>query len=107
MNTNEYEIAISKFDKYPQELKPICYVLGLAGESGEVCEKVKKIIRDKGGKFEVRDKEIAKELGDVIWYVSRIASYYGFSLEEIIGMNYEKLKSRWERDVLGGDGDNR
>jgi NTP pyrophosphatase (non-canonical NTP hydrolase) len=76
----------------------------LAGEAGEVTEKVKKMLRD----GTVPDKkEIAKELGDVLWYISALAGDFGISLEEIAQMNYEKLKSRQERNVISGSGDNR
>jgi NTP pyrophosphatase (non-canonical NTP hydrolase) len=78
--------------------------LGLVGESGEVAEKVKKLIRDKH-KFTA--EEIASELGDVLFYNVAIASIFGFTLGDIIRMNMEKLNSRQERGVLQGSGDNR
>lgn len=83
-------------------------VLGLAGESGEVAEKVKKIIRDKGGIMTDDDRlSIAVECGDVLWYINRMAWSLGYSLEEIAKMNIDKLKSRQKRGVLCGSGDNR
>jgi len=83
-------------------------VLGLAGEAGEVCEKFKKILRDKGGKITDSDREeIAKELGDVLWYVTTIGRYIGVDLEEIAEKNIEKLASREKRGKLMGNGDNR
>lgn len=84
------------------------WVLGLNGEAGEVAEKLKKIIRDKQGVVSADDKvELAKELGDVLWYIAVFANDLGVSLDDIAGQNLAKLSSRKERGVLGGNGDNR
>ncbi len=78
------------------------------GEAGEVAEKVKKLIRDKNNVLdEAARREIAKEVGDVIWYICRCSVELGFSFEEVVQMNLEKLNSRLEREKLHGDGDNR
>ena len=77
--------------------------LGLVGEAGEVAEKVKKQVRD--GVF--NRHEVAKELGDVLWYLANISNDIGYSLKEIANMNVDKLRSRKERDVIKGSGDNR
>lgn len=83
-------------------------VLGLVGESGEVAEKLKKLIRDKQGVITPGDKaEITKELGDVLWYITTISHLLGSSLEEVAEANNQKLLSRQQRDALGGSGDNR
>ena len=59
-------------------------ILGLAGESGEVMEKFKKLIRDKQGRLNDDDRaEIIKELGDVLWYINSAAHLLGSSLEKI------------------------
>lgn len=84
------------------------WVLGINGESGEVAEKLKKIIRDKNGVVSEEDKqELAKEIGDVLWYLAVFAEDLGVSLEDIAKQNLDKLTSRKERGVLGGSGDNR
>ncbi len=84
------------------------WVLGINGEAGEVAEKVKKIIRDKNGKISQQDKEeLAKEIGDVLWYLAVFAHDLGFELEDIAKKNLNKLQSRKARGVLGGAGDNR
>lgn len=81
---------------------------GLAEKVGRVCELAKKCIRDDGGVWSLDRKEkLAKELGDVLWYVSDIARCTGLSLEEIATANVEKLKSRQERGVLKGSGNDR
>lgn len=84
------------------------WVLGLNGEAGEVAEKLKKIIRDKNSVISEEDKaELAKEIGDVLWYLAVFANDLGVPLNDIAQQNLDKLKSRQERGVLGGDGDNR
>jgi NTP pyrophosphatase (non-canonical NTP hydrolase) len=82
--------------------------LGLAGEAGEVAEHAKKAIRDDAGVVtEERRRAMAKELGDVLWYVSQLASELGLELDEIARANLEKLLSRQHRGVLSGSGDER
>lgn len=113
MELDEYQREIEKFDVFrgAQRVSDpgfMAKVLGLCGESGEVAEKFKKILRDKNGELLEEDKlEVAKELGDVLWYVATIARYMGFSLDEVAEGNIEKLQSRLERNKLHGEGDNR
>src|SRR6476646_9369666 len=95
---------------YPviHEELPLYAVLGLAGEAGEVCEKVKKILRDKGGELDYEDTmAIAKELGDCLWYISQIASDMGLSLEAIACTNLNKIANRQQSNTLSGSGDDR
>lgn len=83
-------------------------VLGLSGESGEVQEKIKKLLRDKRGKLSTEDKqELIKELGDILWYIAAVAHLLGSSLDEVAMRNNEKLASRHKRQTLQGSGDNR
>jgi NTP pyrophosphatase (non-canonical NTP hydrolase) len=83
-------------------------VLGLCGETGEVAEKVKKVIRDENKVFtDSKKHEIAIELSDVLWYINRMAWGLGYTLEEIALLNLEKLEARKKRGVLSGSGDNR
>lgn len=84
--------------------------LGLAGETGEVIEKIKKMIRDKDVVFPLTFEEqidLEKELGDVLWYVSAIAYYSGIELGDIATTNLNKLEGRKARDKIHGSGDNR
>lgn len=84
------------------------WVLGLNGEAGELAEKLKKIIRDKNSVITEEDKvELAKELGDVLWYLAVFAHDLGVPLDQIAQQNLDKLQSRKARGVLGGSGDNR
>jgi NTP pyrophosphatase (non-canonical NTP hydrolase) len=81
--------------------------LGL-GEAGEVQGKIKKVIRDDYGKVTPEKMSaICAELGDVLWYVARIADELHIPLSEIADDNLRKLKSRHERGVITGSGDNR
>lgn len=109
---NNYQDDISSTAIYPEagtgSVMALAYVgLGL-GEAGEIQGKIKKILRDNGGVItdEVR-LEIAKEVGDLQWYIARTAEEIGYDLEEIAQMNVSKLNSRKDRGVLGGSGDNR
>lgn len=79
--------------------------LGLTGEAGEVANKVKKLFRD-GENQELRT-ELAKELGDVMWYMARLSSVLKVDLTETLAKNVTKLESRKARGVLTGSGDNR
>jgi len=86
----------------------LAQILGLVGESGEVAEKFKKIVRDKEGKLSGEDKdEIIKELGDILWYVNAVSTLLGSSLSEVADKNLQKVVDRKERGVTKGSGDNR
>lgn len=106
MDFNTYQEKALQTAIYPM---PIIYpALALNGESGEIAEKVKKVLRDKNGIFDDKSKkEIAKEIGDVLWYCVALSKDLGFSFDDIALMNLDKLKSRKDRDKLHGNGDNR
>jgi NTP pyrophosphatase (non-canonical NTP hydrolase) len=109
MTPNEYQEAALRTAIYPDRGSNFIYpALGICGESGEVAEKVKKIIRDKGGVLTDTDrKNIALEASDICWYLAVLAYELGFTLEEVMQMNLDKLASRQARGVLSGNGDNR
>ena len=109
MLLNEYQEAALDTAVYPDQGANFAYpALGLAGEAGEVADKLKKVIRDNGGVLtdSVRDA-VAKELGDVLWYVAVLAQEMDYSLNEIAKTNLDKLASRQQRGVITGSGDNR
>jgi len=104
-----YQDAAELTAIYPDKGDNLYYpALGLAGETGEVCEKVKKIMRDqKGYVTEENVEELSKELGDVLWYLTTLATELNISLSSIAEGNMEKLKDRESRGTLQGSGDNR
>ena len=77
--------------------------LGLVSEAGEVAGKVKKKIRD--GAWEV--EAVADEIADVFWYLVRLCAAIGYTPEDILQMNADKLASRKARGTLSGSGDAR
>lgn len=94
---------------HPDELmNKTIWVMGVAGEAGEVVEKWKKIVAYKDGNISDEDmSELAKELGDIVWYIAVLADSLGLSFGEIMQNNLDKLASRKTRGVLQGKGDNR
>ncbi len=93
---------------------PWCYpAYALAEEAGEVVGKIAKFIRKSnqfvniGGEAEDLGVAVAYELGDVLYQVSETARMFGYSLDEIVKMNVDKLSSRQERGVIVGEGDDR
>jgi NTP pyrophosphatase (non-canonical NTP hydrolase) len=109
MDLNDYQAAALGTAVYPNRGANFAYpALGLAGEAGEVADKLKKVIRDNDGVLtdQVRDA-VAKEIGDVLWYVSVLAYEMDYDLNAIAQINIDKLNSRKERGVLSGSGDNR
>lgn len=105
---SEYQRLSRRTAEYPREAWLAYPALGLAGEAGEVAEHAKKALRDDGGEVTTeRRAAIAKELGDVLWYVAQLASELGLDLNEIAQVNLDKLLSRQRRGVLSGSGDER
>ena len=109
MNLNEYQRKARETALYPNAGdNPIYPTLGLAGEAGEVADKVKKVLRDNQGQFDHSARKALKlELGDVLWYVAQLSSELGFDLEEIGQSNLDKLSSRASRGRISGSGDER
>lgn len=108
MDIKEYQGIIKKTAVFPKEIGISYCTMGLCGESGEVAEKVKKLYRDRNGEVtEDFKKDIKKELGDVIWYVTALANEFGLTLQEVVDANYDKLIKRRQTNTLHGDGDNR
>ena len=95
MTINEYQTAAlrtAQTDKFLASDLLINAALGLCGESGEVADIVKKF------RFQGHDldfEHIAKELGDISWYLAVGAYAIGYDLETILQMNVDKLKARY------------
>jgi NTP pyrophosphatase (non-canonical NTP hydrolase) len=105
---NSYQRSATKTAIYPPEHKILYPALGLAGEAGEVANKVKKVMRD--GVENQPDnwrEQIASEIGDVLWYCAALATDLNVSLGMIASLNEKKLQDRYERGKLNGSGDNR
>lgn len=90
-----------------EEIPGLYNVLAINGEAGELGEKLKKHARDGVKDYLKHREECAKELGDVLWYVSQAAKDFDFTLEQIAEINLKKLADRKQRGVLSGSGDNR
>jgi NTP pyrophosphatase (non-canonical NTP hydrolase) len=105
----EYQRRAAETALYPDVGHNLSYpTLGLAGETGEVAEKVKKVLRDQGGVVtESTRAALRQELGDVLWYVAALCRELRLDLGDVAQANLEKLFSRKERGVLHGSGDQR
>jgi NTP pyrophosphatase (non-canonical NTP hydrolase) len=103
MGLNDYQKAASRTAIYKAEHSILYPALGLAGEAGEVSNKVKKMLRD--GNF---DKQgIAAEIGDVLWYLAALSRDLNIDLHDLAMQNLEKLYGRKARGKLSGSGDKR
>ncbi len=91
MNFNVYQIQASRTAN-EHDFELVNYGLGITGEAGEVADLIKK---SQFHGHNVDKEDIAKELGDVLWYLSNIARLAGLSLDEVARMNIEKLKKRY------------
>jgi len=105
---NSYQRSAAKTAIYPHEHKILYPALGLAGEAGEVANKVKKLVRD-GPENRPEDwrEQIASEIGDVLWYCAALATDLNLTLGMIAGQNEAKLHKRKEAGTIGGSGDTR
>lgn len=108
LTMTDYQERASATAVYDQIGHPLVYpALGLAGETGELVDKVKKLIRN-GTEIDIAVREeLVKELGDILWYVAAFAKELGVDLEHVAWRNLAKLKSRQERGTLKSEGDNR
>lgn len=131
MEMNEYQKKAHETAQYPididlwktnnegipeikEELPWIYPALGLAGESGELLNKLKKVIRDQNGiigiddlVYKITDTTIIDELGDILWYVAELSGILGISLDWVATKNINKLLNRAKNGTIKGSGDNR
>lgn len=80
-------------------------LFGLVGELGELYGFIAKVVRD--GPKENQQEYVKKELGDILWFLAAIAYDHGLQMDEIAIQNLQKLRSRKERGVIQGSGDDR
>jgi len=105
---NAYQRMAAKTAIYPDEHRIMYPALGLAGEAGEVANKVKKLIRDgPDGRPNDWREQISSEIGDVLWYCAALATDLNLTLGMIAAMNEKKLSARKEAGTIGGSGDTR
>ena len=108
LTLNEYQEGTEYTRIYPDNVKVLYPAMGLAGEAGEILNKLKKVYRDDGGVLsEEKRLAIIDELGDVLYYVAALALDLEIDLESVSRANLEKLASRKTRNTLSGSGDNR
>ena len=106
LSFNEYQQRADKTAIYPPEKGFEYLATGLAAEAGEVAGLISKGIRgDHMGM--VAEDDLVKEIGDVLWFVSQLASHMDIDLEEVAEINLAKLEDRQKRGTLRGSGDNR
>ena len=106
---NHYQREAVKTAVYPHSHSIIYPALGLAGEAGEIANKVKKFVRDGYDQenFEMKKLELMAEIGDVMWYCAALARDIGFDLQHVAQYNIHKLQDRAARGKIQGDGDDR
>jgi NTP pyrophosphatase (non-canonical NTP hydrolase) len=113
MHFDEYQQRALKTAQYPDVYNNLVYpAMGLAGEAGEYCDKVKKMWRNKGvmdsSKVTLEERvEMIKELGDILWYIAASAKELDVDLSTVAFENLNKLESRRARGVIKSSGDNR
>lgn len=108
LTLDSYQRYASDTADYPQETmkEALSYLgMGVAGEAGEIANKLKKYLR---GDYELTDERkanLAEEIGDVLWYLSELSRKLDYELSEIAEINIEKLSHRQKIGKLKGDGD--
>jgi NTP pyrophosphatase (non-canonical NTP hydrolase) len=111
MDLDEYQKRAAETDKTSNDdpmFSRMYLSMGLAGETGEVIEKMKKIVRNEGGVVsDEKKEELKREMGDVLWYLSQLARSLGISFNDVAEANLKKLADRAVRDVLKSEGDSR
>jgi len=106
LDFDDYQLNAKTTAIYPKQLNGGIYyaAIGLAGEVGELLNKIKKIARDNAP---VDTEALKEEMGDALWYLSQIATELGISMSDVAESNLNKLKDRKQRGVLSGSGDKR
>ncbi|MBD3408415.1 MAG: hypothetical protein GF411_19990 [Candidatus Lokiarchaeota archaeon] len=105
-----HEIAsiVSELPPHDNDNNVYYAALGLSGEVGEFCNKLKKVMRDNDGIVSDEFRGFAAdEIGDILWYVAAICSELDIDMMTCAAHNLNKLKSRQMRGKLVGSGDNR
>ena len=108
MELNEYQRLASETDQQPgsgiaesDQRSLLIPLLGLAGEVGELLGEHKKWLRD-GDSYKLFPDRVKEELGDLLWYLSNVATKHGLSLEDVATYNLGKSQRRWHLAASGG-----
>ena len=108
MELEYYQSQAAQTAVYPEAYRVFYPALGLAGEAGEIANKVKKIFRDQQGTVTHENRAaLSKELGDVLWYLAALATDLDLNLSEVAEGNLAKLRGRAEAGTIQGSGDER
>lgn len=96
MRLNQYQRDAARTADLTKKkpLRAMIAGLGLAGETGEVVEHIKKWV---GHGHELDVEKVTKELGDVLWYVAELASILDVHLEDVARANIRKLEDRYPK----------
>jgi NTP pyrophosphatase (non-canonical NTP hydrolase) len=94
MDFRRYQREARQTNRIPADAHEITPLLGLAGEAGELLSEYKKHLRDQG-MYPLRPHRIEEELGDLLWYISTVASQFGLDLDRIAERNLVKARDRW------------
>lgn len=98
MDFDDYQHKAQATDQRPQGHDSVVIpMLGLAGEAGTLLSEYKKRLRDGEGHV-AYESLVSEELGDILWYVSNLASKFGLSLSEVAEANLLKVGERWNSD---------
>ncbi|HMO80023.1 MAG TPA: nucleoside triphosphate pyrophosphohydrolase family protein [Pyrinomonadaceae bacterium] len=106
MDFKEYQLKALESDQVPTEkyredlIEKIVPLLGLAGEAGGLLSEYKKHLRD-GPAHKLFKERISEELGDLLWYISNVASKFDLDLETIAKDNIEKVQERFVHKTAG------
>jgi len=101
MDFNEYQLEAATTDQHPEnrEHALMIPILGLAGEAGTLASEYKKFLRD-GPAHKLINEQVCEELGDILWYISNVASKFGLKLDDVAQYNLKKVRDRF----LGTEG---
>lgn len=105
MSFHTYQEAASRTDRNPSaDGKGLMIpLLGLAGEAGELLSEYKKFLRDGDAHTLFKDR-FAEEMGDILWYLTNLATKLGLRLDQVAQQNLAKCQDRWgNRDALAGE----
>ena len=105
MELNEYQRLANKTDQQPgsesvgpEQPSLLVPLLGMAGEVGELLGEHKKWLRD-GDSYQLLPERVKEELGDILWYLSCVATKHDLKLEDVAEHNLTKIDARWRSIV--------